>query len=262
MPPVNPAPSTSIVAATFEELRSRVLIKPYMVGDPYAEGWQRVMGRAWDEGLDKITQARMARWPDYCPSDGLVYLAKERGLERVLVVGTTGGQLQSESSFRGDLVSAWTIWDGAGSQDTHVERLSVMGLSATSIHRRVDWSMPPETPNDYLNAFQKNVWAQFDVLISRPHPWRVIKWGENGLVWGGPWTWGSSATPDEVAQLRRQVLRFASGHETPTWAVVNMSSGNVWGAFTWGQAGAVWGGSGEVVRWLIGESHWRDRGLV
>src|SRR2546430_13337 len=98
------APTTP-VALSFEELRTTVLNKPVLRG-PYGTAWQRVMGRAWDESLDKITQARRARWPGMAPSDALPYIGHERGLEQVRQVGVGGG-FETEPQYRADLINAW-----------------------------------------------------------------------------------------------------------------------------------------------------------
>jgi hypothetical protein len=247
------------VASTFEEARLE-LNKPYFQNDPWGEGWQRVLGQAMDRALDRVTQARRARWPGYCPSDGLLYLSKERGLERVRLMGKNG-QLEAEDDHRIDLIGAWDTWAQAGSAQSHLDAFDKCALKNVFVFRRHEWSTPPPTLNAYLNNFQSNVWAQFDVMVDKPHPWAPVFWG-GGQLWGGvDWTWGSNATYEDIQQLKRQLWRFRSGHETPTWIVVNTTTGRLWGAWNWGDGG-IWGGVGEPVRWLVGEPHWRTRGLV
>ena len=51
------------------------------------------------------------------------------------------------------------------------------------------------------------VWSRFWVLIyvttdATPQPWQRLTWGMPGLVWGGPYTWGSTATPADVQSIR------------------------------------------------------------
>ena len=241
---------------TFEELRTTQLNKPAFRGR-FGVAWQTVMGQAWDVELDRITQARRARYPEYCPEDGLFYLGVERMLERVT---KADGTTEALTDYRSVLRRAWTVWNVAGSQVSHVEALRRMGLNSVSVHRRAEWNSPPPADSVYVNAFQYDVWAQFDVLIDKPHPWLPLLWG--AFHWNDGSTWGSTATVAEVEQIRRLLRLFRSAHETPTWAVVNITNGKLWGAFVWGD-GTLWGGGTiQAIRWLIGEPHWSVRGLV
>jgi len=241
---------------TFEELRSDQFNKPAFRGK-FGIAWQTVMGKAWDIELDRITQARRARCPDLCPLDGLFYLGLERMLERVVMAG---GASEAEGDYRGDLRRAWSIWNLAGSADAHIASMQRMGLTNITVHRRAEWNSPPAADNSYVNAFQYNVWAQFDILIDQPYPWKPLIWG--GWIWGDGHTWGSTATAAEIDQIRRLLRQFRAAHETPTWAVLNLGGGKVWGGFVWGD-GTLWaGGTQQTLRWLIGEPHWNTRGLV
>lgn len=251
------------ITVTYKELRGQILNKDFLRGK-WGTSWQEVMGSAWDAELVRQVFARRSRWPDWCPSDGLQYIGGERGLERVLLMGAGAG-IEDEGLYRGRLRTAWTIWQEAGSQQGDFDALRWTGLTSVSVHRRKDWSMPDDSPliaSAYVRAFQRSVWAQFDVLIDRPHPWQAIFWG-SGFRWGDGTTWGSTASVAEIEQLRRLLRRFRSGHDTPTWIAVNLSSGGkVWGNFAWGD-GSLWGAGlpTTTVKWLCGEQHWAPRGL-
>lgn len=233
---------------TFEQLRTQLLNKPFLSGR-YGTAWQRVMGRAYDEALNRITQARRARWPDYCPPDGLYWHSVERGLERV--------SQESETDHRTRLRAAWRIWNRAGSQAIHEDAFGWQGILNVLLLRRVDAAWPPPVGSLYVRTFARMVWSQFDVVIDKPHPWEARIWG---VGFWGVGNWGISATTSEVSLIRRLLRQFRSAHNTPTYAVVNLTSGALWGTSTW--SATAWGASGSTAVWLVGEEHWAPRGLL
>lgn len=250
---------TATPVSTFSDLRQDALNKTILKG-PYGRAWQRVMGEAWDEQIDRMYQARRARWPDYCPVDGLFYIGVERGLERVFFVGVHPKVVEDEKLYRRRLREAWTIWRFAGTQEGHRESFRWAGLNAVSVWRRKEWNSPPEqNVSAYLKAFQRAVWAQFDVLVDPSFPFKPLNWA--GWTYGNPVTWGTDATPDDVSLLRRLGRKFRSGHDTFMWIVVNNTGGRVWGSWLWG-SGAWTPGVGQPTRWLVGEPHWTLRGLA
>jgi hypothetical protein len=109
----------------------------------------------------------------------------------------------------------------------------------------------------YVRTFARMVWSQFDVVVDRPHPWSAKLWGAG--FWGGS-NWGSSATTDEVNLVKRLLRQFRAGHDTPTYVVVNLTDGALWGSTSWGAT--TWGASGDTAVWLVGEPHWESRGLL
>lgn len=229
--------------------------------------WQKTLGAAWDAEILRTTWARRSRWPDWAPSDALLYIGAERGgMEQALIMGS-GGQVEAESLWRTRLRQAWSTWQLSGSQQAHTTAFATTGLTNAYVQRRVDLDPAayPPTPaaSAYVQAFQRSVWAQFDIFVDKPHPWVPVYWGD-GHKWNDPinlWTWGSSATQQEVAHLQRLARRFRSGHDTCTWINVKLQGGPYfWGSWHWGD-GSIWG-PGVFARWLVGETHWRLRGLA
>lgn len=249
------------VFTTYTALRSGPLNRSMFAGK-WGVAWQKTFGAAWDAEITRQIWARRARFPEWAPSDALIYLGAESGLEQVLQMGG-GGALEDEGLYRRRLRNRWYIWQRGGSQQIHVDAFGWTGLTNVSVFRRHD-AAPADgdgVVSGYVKAFQRAVWSQFDVLIAQPHPWKGVYWGD-GHVWGGlDWTWGTTATVQEVEQLRRLVRRFKAGHDTCFWIILRLFGGaTTWGSFTWGD-GSVWG-SGQYVRWLVGEPHWSSRGLV
>lgn len=249
MPPIdNPT--------TYADLRSRILIKPFFDG-PDGRAWQRVFGQRMDTELARLYEAKRVRYPHYCPTDGLYFLAAERGLERINVAQL----VETELAHRDRLHDAWGIWQRAGSQAAHVESFGWCGLLNVHVYRRHEWSWPQEAGGLYVQTFARSVWSQFDVLINRPHPWQGVHWGD-GNNWGDGWTWGSTATVGEINLLRRLVRDRKAAHDTGTYLILNLNNGRVWGDWIWGDGG-LWGGSGDPpLAIVIGEDHWTTRGLL
>ncbi len=232
---------------TFEALRQS-LNKQYLSGR-WGRAWQSTLGRLLDESMNRVVQARVARLPSFCPIDGLQYIASERQLERA--VGET------ISDYREVLRTAWSVWAVGGSAQAHVNSLGRMGFGSVVVKRRRDfYGVPDEQP--YVRAFARDVWAQFDVICSKPMPWQLRIWALSD-TWGSG-VWGLTAQTSEIEQMKRFLRLFRAGHDTPTYAYFNFGSGQLWGLGAWGLG--VWGGAGNSVRLLVGEDHWTQRGLV
>lgn len=247
----------SIKIFSFAELRSITLNKPQFA-NKYGRAWQKVFGSSWDDEVKLMVYGRRARFPSFCPLDGLFYIGIERNLERYNIIGSGGTTQEVESSYRELLRNAWFVWQRGGSQTSILDALRRMGLPNATYLRRVDFGGLPPSGNTYLDKFQRSVWAQFDVVL-RKNPWTIPKWGS--FTWGDGTKWGFDASDDDLAQIIRAMRTFRSGHETPMWAYVPTSTAPIWGLFKWGD-GSVWTDGGPQARFLIGEQHWSVRGLV
>ncbi len=239
------------IAQTFAAYRV-ALNKPFLgAGRANSAGsrWQRALGQAQDETFNRFFQAREARFPSYCASDGLQYIAGERGVERCIG--------ESEADYREVLRNAWNLWARAGTDAVHQFNLARMGCPNVEVVRRADFSDVALDPAPYVTAFARDVWAQFDVIIEKPMPWTLRAWGTG--TWGTG-VWGSTITTDQIEQIRRLLRTFRAAHDTPTYIWLHFGSGRLWGIGRWGSG--VWGGSGEAQRLLCGETHWAQRGLV
>lgn len=232
--------------------------KPWWREDPDSDKWQGVMGEALDDQKDRFLQARAVRYPTVpagqlyaCPSDALSYLSAERGLERV--------PGESEDAWRERLRRAWPIWHVSGTQQIHIDEFGWAGILNVTTVRRHEWSTPAPVGTPYVRSFARLVWFQFDVLVQRPHPWRQKRWGD-GDKWGEH-TWGTSMTTEELTWFRREIRERKAGHDTCTYLHISFADGRLWGPNKWGDGGK-WGGSGNVVSFVIGEQHWETRRLM
>lgn len=231
---------------TFAALR-QTLNKQFLNG-PFGRAWQRTLGQLFDESVNRLVQARVARLPSFCPEDALQYIGSERQLERAFG--------ESISDYREVLRTAWTIWATGGSAQVHISSLGRMGFGSVTVKRRRDFFGVPDD-NAYIRAFARDVWAQFDVICQKPMPWQIRLWGTG--TWGTG-VWGLTAQTSEIEQFKRFLRLFRAGHDTPMYAYFNVGSGQLWGLGVWGAG--VWGGVGDTVRLIVGEEHWKQRGLI
>lgn len=244
---------------TYASLCAQILQKPCFAG-PAGNAYQTVMGAAMDEQLDRLYYAKQCQWPSETPADALFYLANERGLERVVLIGS-GGTLENETLHRERLRKAWTVWSISGSQQGHRDELGWCGLSAVQVLRRVDFSTPPAAGSAYVRAFATQVWSQFDILIRRPFDFEPLVWG-SGWTYGDGSLWGTTLTSAELAELRRLVRDHKSAHDTCCYFLIAYDNGPLWGTFNWG-SGVLYGGSGSGAQAIVcGEESWEVRGFM
>lgn len=247
------------MADTYVVACSRIWQKPWWQDDPAATTWQTVMGQALDDQIDQLEQARAVRYPTNpsgavnrrCPTDALYYLADERGLEQV--------PTETEDQWRERLRRAWPIWHVAGTAVGHTDGFAWYPLRNVGVFRRREWSTPAPVGSEWVRAFARTAWSQFDALIQQPHPWRVRLWGEG--TWGDGGTWGSTMSAAHVAYFKRQLRQFASGHSTPVYMHLAFTQARIWGGYKWGDGG-LWGSGGNVMPVVVGDEDWERRGVL
>ena len=207
---------------TYEELRTLVVIRPPVSG-PSGRLLQSVYGRFLDANAARTFDAINARKPSDCPSDGLYLLGSERGIEQFGA---------SDAVYRERLRTAWTTWVQSGTRGGTTTTLTWIDLPNTSVFRRAEWSYPPPAGSKYVQAAARDDWDTYDILVRQPQPWTVKRWGD--WFWGDGTVWALSATPDEIASLRRLVRTYASGHEMPVYAHIRTGWSAPWGDWRWG----------------------------
>lgn len=244
---------------SYAALCSQVLQKPPNAG-PWGTAWQTTMGGNMDTQLDRLYYARACRYPEETPTDALYYLANERGLERVLLVGT-GGTLEDETAHRLRLKHAWTTWLLSGSAQGHTDEMSWCGfLTPVQTVRRHEWSTPLPVGSPYVQTFARQVWSQFDLYFRKPMPVDPLHWGD--FTWGDGSTWGTTLTLPEIQLLRRLVREHKSAHDTCTYFWFIWTTGAVWGTYKWGD-GTYWGATGnDTVGIVCGEKQWSTFGYM
>ena len=254
-------------SATYSTSCAGLWLKTWWQGDPAAALFWGQQGAELDAQLDRMYQARAVAYPNYptdptqpqyrTPSDALTYLAAERNLEMV--------PTESEQAWRNRLQSAWSIWNEGGTQQVQLDQLGWYNLLAAGVYRRHELSTPPAVGSAYVQSFARLVWAQFDIIVQKAHPWQPVYWGS--ASWGdGTWGsagryWGSTMSDVQANYLRRQIRLFKAGHSTCTYLHVLLGTGHIWGLGAWGD-GWVWGGTGYTLSVVVGEWWWQKLGRL
>ncbi len=169
----------------------------------WGELWATI-GLGFDAFADAAKDAVKARFVNLAPLDALGFIGADRLLERYPV--------QSDASWRAWLEAAWDLWTFAGTH-TSVERaLHEAGFTNASVH----WALGT-APDDYVGTWPPDGdtanWSRFWVWLGDVWPlgWTVVNYGD-GHTWGSYWTWGSTATVEEINFVRAICRKWKAGH--------------------------------------------------
>ena len=126
------------------------------------------------------------------PTDALSMIGEERLSPRYAI--------DTDVMYKARLKDAWNRWLQGGSELGMLAELAAFGITAhTKLDNDWDWDG---------TAY----WSRFWVVVTS-HPWTEgPELGDPGLVLDGTWTFGSSATPEEVDTVRKIVRRWKPGH--------------------------------------------------
>jgi hypothetical protein len=161
-----------------------------------------------DALAEAATQAVLARFPDRCPEDALPYHGRDRGIAR--------GPLEPADSYRGRLLFWIEAWRGAGIGSTLLDqiagyiqprtcRMRIITQAGLVYTREANGTFTVSRAAGSWNwDGQTSLWSRFVVVI---YPGSDL-W-QQGPTWGGggQWatpgrTWGTTATPEDVASVR------------------------------------------------------------
>ena len=131
-------------------------------------------------------------------------------------------------------------------------RQRALVLAHLAVASRVE-PAPRRSELERQQDFARQVWSQFDILISKPMAVGPLVWGS--FTWGQMYTWGTTMSLSDVRLLRRLIRDHKSAHDTCTYFHFNFANGALWATFSWGD-GTLWGGVGDVVTLVCGEKQW------
>ena len=214
-----------------------VSTQPPWLQDDYGLAWAEAHGILKDVLIDCTRKSILMRLPDYAPPDALSQIGSDRGLEPMPAESTT--------SYAARVINAWSSWVYAGTAQGVLTAVTLTGL--TNVVVKDVWAWP--------NNGGTTNWARAWVVIGKPNPWSPTVWS-NRNTWSPSRTWGSTAKPEEVNLVLRQVREWKPAHASVRVHV--LLSGKMWGGgWTWGD-GSVWGGA--IAKWrplglITNESH-------
>lgn len=176
-----------------------------------------------DAEIEALTLAVQARFPWLAPDDALPYIGRDRGLLR--------GPDEPRASYVARLLGWIDAWRSAGAGSSlldqiaayltpHAVRIRLVTDRGVWYTREADgtFSVTHEDPALWVwDTSPQTRWARFWVVIYPPPGlWTEgPTWGDSAL-WGGAWgspgyTWGSTATPNQVQAIRALVKLWKPG---------------------------------------------------
>jgi hypothetical protein len=190
--------------STYEIQRAPVWLRA-----PYGAGWLEAHGLVKDGLVEAARQAVVARFVTGAPSDALPYAASDRTLERM--------PPDTDATWRARLADAWNLWAWAGTRKGVKEAVERTGYFASvALYDYVEWPTGPDA----------NGWPTFWIIASGG-PWDDDgNWDDDGDYDDGG-TWDTTATPQEVELVLRQVRLWKPPH---AWCagVLVLLDGTIW----------------------------------
>ena len=195
--------------------------------------WSEAFGLAKDSVADIATQAVKSRLIATCPTDAIVPIGNDRGLERV--------PGETTASYRARLVGAWEAYAWAGTAKGILDQLAIAGYSNVRILENESIGGSDADPSK---------WWRFIVRILQPHPFgdgsTIPRYGD-GTTYGGGRTYGG--IPIAARDLIRRIIRKWKPAHARCLRVEVVLSGRLYGdGLTYG-AGTTYGGA--VVRFSV-----------
>jgi hypothetical protein len=203
--------------ATYES--DAAVTGPTWLRGPVAVRIRAAIGVALDHGFDGLKQAVLARFVQRAPADALSDLGDERHIEQY--PGDT------TATYRARVLLAWDLWQQGGTAAGIIAALKSIGFTSVRIYTANGSGMPGEGvwPPDGDTSNWSRFWVLIDVSGSEVNPfaWVRVLWGDRPF--GTDWTWGSTATPGQVALVRRVVRLWKAAHEICGGIFVDLPDG-------------------------------------
>lgn len=182
--------------------------------------WRGAVGALLDWYLDVAKQAVKARHVQTSPEDGLAEIGRERSIERY--------PADTLATYRARLLLAWDLWQQGGTAAGIIAALNAAGFGSVAIYTALGAAPPGEAvwPPDGNTANWSRFWVHIDATAvgGNPFNWAAVTWGS--LNWGAGWTWGSTATAEQIALVRRVVRLWKAAHEVCAGLLIDLPGGH------------------------------------
>lgn len=213
------------------------------------QAFARALGGAQDGELVLLRVAALCRLAAFCPDDALDAVGAWLNIERF--PGEADGTALPPSGYRGRLLAAWDTWSQAGSAQAIIDSLNAWGIPDVAVFGTPEW--PYINPLDgatWIKGSYSNIWIvlgpNFGTTGIGPQLWGQFNWGDPGM------TWGSTATPSQIAQVEGQILKWKFASALPVMVILNFGGGIVWGISQWGGSDTWGDGTGpSPCQWVM-----------
>jgi hypothetical protein len=178
-----------------------------------------------------------ARFPQYAAQDALTLIGKDRVIDQ--------GFAEPAAAYAVRLQAAPDTWATAGNPWSVLRNMlgivapvamtvrlvtstsvwNSMGDSAAPVTGLPVWDYYPPSPNWDWDGDQSSWWRFFAIIYPPSSLWTYgSTWGD-GNVWGGySGSWGLTADPVSVAQVRKQVATFKNAGTVCAWIIYSLDT--------------------------------------
>jgi hypothetical protein len=198
----------------FKQAQQETIAAIPWLGNDRGVAFEGVIGAERDAELDRLKDAaKMAASPFLCPDDALDAMGVGFGIQRY--PGEPNGTVAS--GWRGRLCSRWTTAKLA-STPISVEA-SIVGYGIPDVH-----------------AYNYDEWPSAEAWVTKCYLFLGPNYGTTGIAeqlwgsinWGDPAaTWGSTATPAQVATIKAQFLKLKWAYSLPVEIVLRFPTTSI-----------------------------------
>lgn len=170
-----------------------------------APRWAKFIGaqmQQCDDLVERMKRTIGARLIEKAPDDALESIGSNYALSKPIQM--------TLQRYRQYLRSPFERWYYSSTNEGLAAEIKSLGYPSVGV---ITWRMLVDGGFDPFLTFGGNS-SFFYILIRKPNPWAPAgKWGEpplgSGALWdAAPFTWGSTATPTEIDEIRRTVQKF------------------------------------------------------
>ena len=249
--------------STFVEYATESLSPPRLRG-VWGTRWVTAFAAEYDWLDERLTQSVLARFPRFCPADGLVLIGQDRQIVRA--------PMESDASYSKRLWSAWETWRWSGTGPGVMAGIHSSGVPSPPWGLGPDWTddwssmgyvwlvpfrcMKQPPPNTPANAALFYVVIDYYAMTGGDVGYRR---GEPGFI-RGPWgARGTKFTQGEFQALVASIRKWKGAGETCAEIILCVTPNGVGDVRLpiWRRGRGTRRGNGMGIRIPIGERGYR-----
>ena len=200
-PPAGPSSGSGATANAGTFARARLDELPVELNGIEGQGLAAAVGQAQDDEVALLRIAALSDTPNACPDDAL------DGLGGWYSIGRFAGE--SDAVYRARVTGAWPTWKEAAAPQAILDSLAAFGIPNVVIL------------NDCDRSFWSGAWySRFEVFLMPTG----LPYGPLVAPFTAPVSFGTTATPDQVRAIKRQILKWKSATAYPVKIGVLLST--------------------------------------